>query len=1188
MKPKSIPSLHFISQSSMARIALFVSLSFGAAHGAAITQTANDTIGLASFTDSARWSNTAAPSAGNTYSNNGWLFRTPDVTTASITFAGDSLTLTPKSSTSGVGAALIVKGTTNQTITFSNLILDGGIFSQGQAFSTKTIAGAITANSTSGFSITDSSDRNLTINSTVSGSGRLHVGSFNNYNASGYTPTAFTNIFSVNGNNSSFSGGWTLGGSYTSTFFGGSTTYLNKFNASGTTLRLGHANALGTGTLEINQGILNLNGYSPTGLAGITLPDGASATIRTGSQSITATNFNFGSSSGAALTIDLQSTGYPTTARISSTNLAVNGASTIALNNVGYSVGTIPLISYSGSVGGSSGFSGLSLILPAGVTGSLVNNSGVSVDANITAVDALTWNNGATTGIWNTTDLNWLNSSNASTAYSQTAAGGYSVVFNETETTASPVGISVPSTVSPNSVTISNATKDYTFTGAGSIAGSGSLTKTGAGTASISNTLTYAGNTTISGGRLTLNGASNTLASGTVTVNSGAYLTYNNSANTTQGAATSAGMTFTGSGTLEKKGSNTLVFANGTGKVNWNFGAGALIDVQAGKLTGGSNDNDVWTNNKASLNIASGATFEAVEANVFVDALTGAGTYQAGYFGPRNLTLGANNGSGDFSGSIQSNGQSAQSSVILYKIGTGTQTLSGAVNIQNAYSGTVLNVSKGTLNFSPTLSSVIGSTGSDVYISPAQTDDSTFNQTAGTITTRNLSIGQAGRATYNISGGIINTPKIELAFTGPSSGTGAVALNISSSAQVNITGGGSGMLLGQFYGRPVTVTQTGGNVICFSDSGTTRGGSQGLRFWSSNTTSAYNLDGGTLSIPAITWAASQSGYGGGNGTLNFNGGTLQITSASFTIPTTVVNGNPAVMTKVKEGGAIIDSYGLSITLNSVLAHAGSADKDGGLTLNDSATTAGTLTLSAVNTYTGDTQVVRGTLSVSNACLDDNANVKITTGGTLNLTHTGNDQVGALYIDGVKQANGVWGAIGSGAANETALITGTGLITAGVAGTPFSNWADGKGLTANVNAGLSDDPDRDGLTNMVEFAFDGNPLSSSNEGKVVGKVAVVGGYNVFTLTLPVRNTATFSGVTEQVSTAVDGIVYKIQGTSTLSTWDEYVSEITGGDVATIQAGLPSLSEGWSYRSFRVQGNLNNTAQSYMRATIESAQ
>jgi fibronectin-binding autotransporter adhesin len=92
---------------------------------------------------------------------------------------------------------------------------------------------------------------------------------------------------------------------------------------------------------------------------------------------------------------------------------------------------------------------------------------------------------------------------------------------------------------------------------------------------------------------------------------------------------------------------------------------------------------------------------------------------------------------------------------------------------------------------------------------------------------------------------------------------------------------------------------------------------------------------------------------------------------------------------------------------------------------------GKLTLAAVNTYTGNTTIQGGTLSLAQPSLADASAVFMATGATLNLTfpNTAPDVVSALYIDGALQSYGIWGAIGSAAAHQTALITGTGLLQA---------------------------------------------------------------------------------------------------------------------------------------------------------------
>lgn len=105
-----------------------------------------------------------------------------------------------------------------------------------------------------------------------------------------------------------------------------------------------------------------------------------------------------------------------------------------------------------------------------------------------------------------------------------------------------------------------------------------------------------------------------------------------------------------------------------------------------------------------------------------------------------------------------------------------------------------------------------------------------------------------------------------------------------------------------------------------------------------------------------------------------------------------------------------------------------------------------------DSYTGDTQVSAGsTLSITNPYLADNADVylfaanppTVPTGSTFDLNFAGTDTVRSLFIDGVGQATGTWGAIGSGAANESPLFTGTGFLnvtTQPVVGVPgdFNN------------------------------------------------------------------------------------------------------------------------------------------------------
>jgi autotransporter-associated beta strand protein len=108
--------------------------------------------------------------------------------------------------------------------------------------------------------------------------------------------------------------------------------------------------------------------------------------------------------------------------------------------------------------------------------------------------------------------------------------------------------------------------------------------------------------------------------------------------------------------------------------------------------------------------------------------------------------------------------------------------------------------------------------------------------------------------------------------------------------------------------------------------------------------------------------------------------------------------------------------------------------------------AGTETLTAINTYGSDTKVQGGTLSVSNAYLADAADVYLTTGSIFNLNFAATDTIRSLFVDNTQQAAGTWGGTGSGAANISPLITGTGLLnvtTGAVVGLPGDYNSDGK-------------------------------------------------------------------------------------------------------------------------------------------------
>jgi hypothetical protein len=150
--------------------------------------------------------------------------------------------------------------------------------------------------------------------------------------------------------------------------------------------------------------------------------------------------------------------------------------------------------------------------------------------------------------------------------------------------------------------------------------------------------------------------------------------------------------------------------------------------------------------------------------------------------------------------------------------------------------------------------------------------------------------------------------------------------------------------------------------------------------------------------------------------------------------------------------------------------------------------------------------------------------------------------------------------------------------------PYNAWATAKSLTQSNNA-KNLDPDNDGKNNLAEFALDGDPLTGSADGKLVGKVVTIEAQKIYTLTLPVRTGAVFTNNGgDQLSTPIDGVIYRIEGDEDLSTFASTIAEVTGEDAAAIQAGLPALSSGWTYRTFRAPGNLSSTPKSFLRVQM----
>jgi autotransporter-associated beta strand protein len=190
-----------------------------------------------------------------------------------------------------------------------------------------------------------------------------------------------------------------------------------------------------------------------------------------------------------------------------------------------------------------------------------------------------------------------------------------------------------------------------------------------------------------------------------------------------------------------------------------------------------------------------------------------------------------------------------------------------------------------------------------------------------------------------------------------------------------------------------------------------------------------------------------------------------------------------------------------------------------------------LILSGANTYPGNLTVNAGLVRLSNAPDPLNANTGndastvtiAATGATLDLTYIGTDKVDKLVIGSTQRANGVYGKEGSVLpVIGISQITGDGTLTVGTATPPgFSSWITGTFANGAVtNQGANDDFDKDGISNLVEYAVAGQDPTVGNP--------AISTFSAGTLSFTKRE-------------GTNGLTYAIQESTDLTTW----IEVTGG-------------------------------------------
>lgn len=445
-------------------------------------------------------------------------------------------------------------------------------------------------------------------------------------------------------------------------------------------------------TLDLNGKAINLT-FTPTSFSGdLNHP---SLTVAQGALSISGNTFNINNASGTPL-----GAGTYRLIEQSSGSITSGGGYAVIVGGSGLAAGTVGAINVSGG--------NVDLVVTAYVPKNLVWRG---VGANWDIASSSTWLNGASPSVFNNSDI---------------------VTFNGT-------GIAEPSvnlttTVAPASATVDTSSGDYTFTGAGQIGGTASLTKNGSGVLNVGTANSYSGGTVVNGG------------------------------------------------TLRLAANNGIPAVGG----NLSIGGSATVDL------GGFNNP--------------------------ITGLSGSGTVDVQTAGASTLTLGNNDASGNFSGTLTDSDASATLSIA--KVGVGTQVLSGA----NTFSGTTT-VSLGTLAVS--------------------------NQTA------------LGTGDVNMNAGTLDVAT-SLTVSNLAGSSGIIANNSSATTNIITITGSNAMTLGA-------------NVVDGSG-----GGAVGIRLLSGNLTMTGNstYTGGTVVGTGATFAIPNAPAAVGGFVIASNGATLHLSGGS--------------------------------------------------------------------------------------------------------------------------------------------------------------------------------------------------------------------------------------------------------------------------------------------------------------------
>ncbi|WP_415878618.1 autotransporter-associated beta strand repeat-containing protein [Methylomonas sp. TEB] len=707
------------------------------------------------------------------------------------------------------------------------------------------------------------------------------------------------------------------------------------------------------------------------------------------------------------------------------------------------------------------------------------------------------------------------------------------------------------------------------------LGGSVGLNKTTAGSVTLSGTNTYTGNTQVNAGTLAL-GASDVLANTSSLIVNGGTFDLGANSDTVAGVQLLSG-SITGSGTLTSTStfdvqSGTISAAlggsvglskttAGTVTLSGNNTYTGTTQVNAGTLTLGAGD--VLAN--ASSLIVNGGTFDLGANN---DTVAGVQLLSGSITGTGTLTS-----TSTFD--VQAGTISAKlgGSVGLNKTTAGTVTLSGA----NTYTGNT-QVSAGTLALGA--SDVLANTSSLIVnggtfdlgansdtVAGVQllsgsitgtgtlTSTSTFDVQAGTISAKlggSVGLNKTTAGTVTLSGANTYTGNTQVSAGTLALGASDVLANTSSLIVNGGTfdlGGNNDTVAGvQLLSGSITGT---GALTSTSDfdmqAGTISaalGGSVGLSKTNAGTVtlSGTNTYTGNTQVNAGTLALGASDVLANTSSLIVNGGTFDLGANSDTVA-----GVQLLSGSITGSGTLTSTSTFDVQSGTVSAVLGGSV---GLTK----TTAGTVTLSGANTYTGNTQVSAGTLALGAGDVLANTSSLIVNGGTFDLGANNDTVAGVQLLSGSITGTGTLTSTSTfdvQSGTVSAVLGGSVGLTKTTAGTVTLSGANTYTGNTQVSAGTLALGAGDVLANTSSLIVNGGTFDLGANSDTVAGVQLTSGSITGTGTL--TSNSAFDVQSGTVSAALGGSVglnKTTAGTVTLSGSNTYTgtTQVSAGTLA----------------------------------------